>query len=224
MMAYRLLGPIRNIFLTLHQGTDSAPTHFSASTDDYAPILWDLSSYQLCNISDHRSDSIPHTHDNGIPATLTHAIPRDANDAAFVPSITSPDPPPSPTHCPLPVFTDALPLDDRISVPTSTQVIGQTTTEGHRIPTVSPSPVIEPSRTTQHSAFSPSLKSNASASPPDIIAVGHTALNQARSDDINVRSSPSPAPVLDPILPIGWLSFQVATRSDLSFVYSSNGL
>ena len=215
-MAVFILRPIRNVFLSLHRYTDSAPTHFSAFTDDMDRILWDPSSYPLCKVS--------HTHDDSVAATRTRDIPHDANDTAFVPSITSPDLPPSPTHAPLPVSSDAPPLDNQISVPTSTQAIGQTTTEGHRIPTVSPSPVIEPSRTTQHSAFSPSLKSNASASPPDIIAVGHTALSHARSDDINVRSSPSPAPVLDPILPTGWLSFQVATRSDLSFVYSSNGL
>ena len=222
-MAYYILRPIRNVFLTLHQDTDSAPTQFSAFTGDYAPILEEPSSYPLCKVSDNRSDSTPHIHDDGVAATLTCAVFHDANDAAFVPSITSPDPPPSPKHAPLPVFIDALPLDNRISVPTSTQVIGQTTTEGRRIPTISPSPVIEPSRTTQPSGSSPSPKLSASASPPDNIAIGHSALGRSPLDNLDVRSSPSPASLL--AIPLtGLLSFQAATQSDLSFVYSSNGL
>ena len=222
-MASSLLLPIRNVYLTLHQDTDSAPTHFSASTRDWERILCQPSSYPLCKVSDHRSDSTPHTHDNGVSATRTRAIPHDANDTASVPSITSPHPPPSPIHAPLPAFIDAL-LDNRISVPNFTQVIGRTTTEGRHIPTTSPSPVIEPSRTTQPSVSSPSLNSNASASPPADIAVGHSTLNRTPLDDLDVRSSPSPTPVLDAILSTGLLSFQAATQSDLSFVYSSNGL
>ena len=223
-MTVFFLMPIRNVYLSLHQHTDSAPTQFSASTRDTEGILFEHSSYPLCKVSDHRSDSTPHTHDDSVSTTTSRVISHDANDNTSVPSITSPDPPPSPTHTPLPVFTHALPLDNQISVPTSTQVIGRTTTEGGCIPTISPSPVIEPSRTTQPLTSSPSPKLNASASPPADIAVGHSALSHAPSNDINVRSSPSPAPVLDVILPTGLLSFQVATRSDLSFVYSSNGL
>ena len=219
-----ILRRIRHLFLALHQGTDSAPTHFSASTCNWNVILEVPSSYPLCKVSDHRSDSTLHTHDDGVSATLAHAIPHGADDAAVVPSITIPDPPPSRTHAPLPVFTDALPLDNRISVLTSTQVIGQTTAEGRHIPIISPSPVIEPSRTTQPSMSSPSPKSNMSASPPDDIADGHSVLNRTPLDDLDVRSSPSPTPVLDVILPTGLLSIQTATQSDLSFVYSSNGL
>ena len=220
-MSRVILGPIRNVYLSLHQDTDSAPTHFSASTAVRDDILMYPPSYPLCEVSDHRSDSTPHTHDNGVSATRTRAIPHDANDTASVPSITSPHPPPSPINAPLPDFIDAS-LDNRISVPNFTQVIGRTTTEGPRIPTISPSPVKEPSRTTQPSVSSPSPKSNASASPPDVIANGHSALNRTPLDDLDVRSSPSPTPVLDAILSTGLLSFQAATRSDLSFVYSSN--
>ena len=215
--------PIRNVFFTLHRDTDSAPTQFSEIIVNYAPILEEPSSYPLCKVSDHHSDSTPHIHDDGVAAALTCAVPHDANDAAFVPSITSPDQPSSPTHAPLPVFNDALPLDNRISVPTSAQVIGQTTTESRGIPTISPSPVIEPFRTTQSSTSSPSPKSNALASPPDNIAIGHSALGCAPLDNLDIRASPSPASLLA-IPPTGLLSFKAATQSDLSFVYSSNGL
>ena len=216
--------PIRDVYLSLHQDTDSAPTQLSASTRSANGILWYPSSYPLCRVSDHRSDLTPHTHVDGVSATPAGAIPHDDNDAAFVPSITGPDPPPSPTHRPLPVFAHVPPLDTRIPVRTSTQVIGRTITEGRRTPTISSSPVIEPSRTTQPSVSSPSLKSNASASPLDDIAVAHSTLSCAPLGNLDVRSSLSPTPVLDAILNAGSLSFQAATRSDLSFVYYSNGI
>ena len=217
-MAYFFLRPVRYVFLSLHQDTDSAPARFSASTDDWDLSLDEPSSYPLCKVPHHLSDSTSHTHDDGVSATPARAIPHDPNDTAFIPSITSPDPPPSSTHAPLPVFTDALPHDNQIFVPVSTQVIGQTATEGCRVPTISLSPVIEPSRTTQSSASSPSPRSNESASPPADIAVGHSTLSRAPSDYLNVRSSPSPTPILDAILPTGLLSFQGATRSDPSIL------
>ena len=221
-MACYILGPIRNVFLALHQDTNSAPTQFSASTVGWEAILWEPSSYPVCNVPGHRSDSTPHVHEDGVSATaITHS--HDPNDTAFVPSITSPHSPPSSTYAPLRVFTGALSLDNQISAQDSTQPIGQTTAEGRRIPTISLSSVIEPSQTTPHSS-SPSPNSNALAFPPDDIAVGHFALSRTPLDDLDVRSSPSPTSVLvlDSILPTGLLSYQAATRSDLSFVYSSN--
>ena len=220
-MVIYILQPIRKVFLALHQDTDSAPTQFSASTSTLSLVVWEPSSYPLCKVLDHHSDSTPHTHNDRVSVTQARAIPHDPNDAAFVPSTTSPDPTPSSTHAPLPGFTDALPPDEQISVPISTQVIGQTTNEGHRIPAMSPSPVIEPSRTTQPSTSSPS-HSNVSASQSADIVVGHSALSRTPSDALNVRSSPSPAPGLDAVLPTSLLSFRVAIRSDLSPVYYSN--
>ena len=222
-MALRILMPIRNVFLSLHQDIDSAPTRFSASTSDCDVILRDPSSYPVCKVPDHSSDSTPDTHDDGVSATPARAIPHDPDNTAFVPSTTSPDPVPSSTHAPLPVLTYTLPLDNQISVPGSMQVIGQTTTEGHRIPTISLSPVIEPSRTTRPSMTStPYPKSDASASPLADITVGHTAFSHAPSDYLDVRSTSSPTPILEAILPTGLLSSQAASRSDPSFVYSSN--
>ena len=129
-----ILRPIRNVFLALHQNTDFAPSHFSASTNDLDDILRQPTSYTVCKVPDH-------IHNDGVSTTLTCAFPHDPNNTAFVSSITSPDQPPSSTHAPLPFFTDALPLDNQISVPVSTQVISQTTTEDRRIPTISLSPV-----------------------------------------------------------------------------------
>ena len=129
---------------------------------------------------------------------------RDNVPLFSVPSRTSPDQPSSSTHASLLVdetLTDALPLDNQITVPVSTQAIDQTTTEGRRIPTT------EPSITTQSLVSSPSPKSNASASPPAVIAAGRTAFSRTSSpSDLNVFSLPSP-PVLGAVLPRGMLSF-----------------
>ena len=185
-MASYILRPIRNVYLTLHQDTDSAPTQFSAGTGYYDDILWEPSSYPVCKVPDHRSDSTPHTHEDDVSIIIARAIPHDHNIFAIVPSLTSPDPPSSSTHTPFPVdetLTNTLPLDNQISAPVSTQVISQTTTEVRHIPTISPGPVttcamhgsIDPSRTTEPSTSSPSPKSSASACPPAGIAVGRTA-------------------------------------------------
>ena len=45
---------IRHLYIALHQGTDAAPTAFSASTDNFDRILSQPSSYPLCNIVSHR--------------------------------------------------------------------------------------------------------------------------------------------------------------------------
>ena len=210
-MAFFILSPIRNVFLALHQDTDSSPSQFSASTNDRDDILKQPTSYPVCKVPDHNQD-------DSVSATLARTIPHDPNNTTFVPSITSPDPPPLSTHAPPPFFTDALPLDNQISVPVSTQVIGQTTTEGRRIPTNSLSPVTSCAMDIGigHSSTSGPPKSNVSASRPADIAVEHTALSRAPSNDLNVRSSPSPMPVFDAILPTGLLSFQAATRSDFT--------
>ena len=149
-MASCILRPIRNVFLALHQDTDSAPSQFSASTLSLDHILWRPTSYPVCKVLDH------------------------------------------------------------------IRVIGQTTTEDRRIPTISLSPVTTcvVHRNIGHSSTSgPPPKSNVSALPPAEITVGHTALGRAPSNNLNDRSSPSPMPVLDAIIPTGLLSF-VSLRLD----------
>ena len=212
-----VLRPIREVYLTLHYDTDSAPILFSASTGYWDDILRYSSSYPVCKVPDHSSDSTPHSHPDDDSATPTRAIFHDPTSAAFFPSITSPDPPQSFTHATLPVFTDAMSLYNEIYDPVSTQAMGQMTTEGSRVPTISPSPVMEPSRTTQPSTSSPPLKSNVSTSQLADTAVAHSALSHAPSDDLNLRSSLSTTPILEAILPSGYSSFQAATRSDLAF-------
>ena len=186
LMAHLILTDTRNVYLALHQGTDSAPTQFSASTDDRDSILQEPSSYPVCKVPDHRSDSTSHLHEINASMILARTIPHDPSIPGVVPFHTSPDPPSSSSHAPFPVdetLINTLPLDNQTSVPLSMQVIGQMTTEDRRIPTISPGPVttcamhgsIDPSRTTQPSTSSPSRKSSASACPPAGIAVVRTA-------------------------------------------------
>ena len=212
-----ILRPIRKVYLALHQDTDYAPIRFSASTDDRDRILREPSSYPVCNVPDHRSDSTPHIDEDDVSITLARPIPHDHNIPAVVPSLASPHPPSSSTHAQFPVdenIIETLPLDNQKSVSVSTPVISQTTTEGRRIPTISPGPVttcamhesVDPSRTTQPSISSPSPRSSASASPLADIAVGHTELSRAPSGDLNVLSSPFP-PGLDAIPRTGGLLF-----------------
>ena len=216
LMASLILRRIRKVFPALHQDTDSTPTNFSAYTDDWDSNLGEPSSYPVCKVSDHRSDSTPHIHEDDLSTTLAHAVRHDFEIPAFVPFLTSLDPPPSPANSPLPVdeaFAGALPHDEQISVQSSTQVIGQTTNESRCIPPTSPSTVagcamygsIDPSRKTQPSTSRPPPKSNAWASPQADIAVG---LSRDRSGDLNVLASPLPL-ALDAVLPTGLLSLSL---------------
>jgi hypothetical protein len=65
-MSFEILGRIRNIYLALHQDTDSAPTQFSASTSDDDDILWEPSSYPVCNVPHHCSNSKFPLHDDSV--------------------------------------------------------------------------------------------------------------------------------------------------------------
>jgi len=47
----------RFLYIRLHEGTDAAPVHFSASTPHFHHILFQPSSYPLCNLPSHRTDS-----------------------------------------------------------------------------------------------------------------------------------------------------------------------
>jgi len=69
--AIEVLWKIRHLYIALHQGTDSAPTQFSASTSSYNAILVIPSSYPSCNIVAH------HTHHP--ISTVPHDDPEDAS-------------------------------------------------------------------------------------------------------------------------------------------------
>ena len=60
-----ILRGIRHFYIYLHQGTDAAPTAFSASTNQHDPILFESSIYPLCNITSHRPDPLLHPSPTG---------------------------------------------------------------------------------------------------------------------------------------------------------------
>jgi hypothetical protein len=53
-----ILRTIRHHYIALHRGTDAAPTAFSEDTPDYDDILYQPSSYPLCNLPSHRSNDV----------------------------------------------------------------------------------------------------------------------------------------------------------------------
>ncbi|KAH9959329.1 hypothetical protein BC827DRAFT_512664 [Russula dissimulans] len=76
-----ILKRIRRLYIALHQGTSAVPTRFSLSTDDHDDILYQPSSYPLCNIANHRPDSTAHA-----PVTTSLSVPQ--RDPVVLPPIS----------------------------------------------------------------------------------------------------------------------------------------
>ncbi|KAH8991028.1 hypothetical protein EDB92DRAFT_1862794, partial [Lactarius akahatsu] len=82
-----ILGAIRDVYVALHQETDSVPT------------TWDPSLYSLCNVPGHRPDSETHIHDDFASTTSARIVLHDT--AALVPtSLRYSDTPSSSVPCP----------------------------------------------------------------------------------------------------------------------------
>ena len=232
-MAGETLRPIRNAYIALHQDTNSAPTQFSPSTDNLDDILIDPFSYPVCQIAGHHPDSSPHTHDDTASTTFIGAVPHSDDDTVLVSSFLCSSPYANSTsaHAPLCLdesLTGSPPLDNNVSLPV------QTTLASHHIPSTAPNLVttlaihgkIDASpRTMSLSIPEPSTSPlpsilKASTSPPDVVAVEHTAVSHTASGDLNVPSSSSPTPVLHDMLPIGLLLLpnSTVTGSDHAFL------
>jgi hypothetical protein len=213
-MAFLTLGRIRNVFLSLHQDTDSAPTLFSASTDDEDGILWEPSSYPVCKVPGHHSDLI---HGGSASVTISRPISHDREAAALFASFLASSPAPTSVSARASLrvpecLTNALPLDENMSVSFQTRI----TTEPR---SSSPNPIIpgathgglDTPRGTHFStlslertAFTVPPKSNLSKSPSDAVAVKSTTVSRIPSSDVELSSLPSPTLALDNIvLPIG---------------------
>jgi Family of unknown function (DUF6535) len=68
-----ILKGIRHLYIALHEGSDAAPTEFSASTKDRDSVLFKSSSYPSCSITSHR----PHPHPEVIVAAAAPPTRRD---------------------------------------------------------------------------------------------------------------------------------------------------
>ena len=89
-----IIRQIRHLYVALHGGTYFASNVFSTSTSNSDDIVWQPSSYPLCNIANHRSEFMPHLHGMATRrATYTSA------------ATVSADPPLNPTLDPSSVLT-----------------------------------------------------------------------------------------------------------------------
>ena len=101
-----ILHLIRRLYITLHQGTDATPTAFSASTDTFDAILFQPSSYPLCDIASHRPGLIVHVplliQPAHSPNTSSHHSTSGGNTAAQKvkegSNIAGPSPSPTPSE------------------------------------------------------------------------------------------------------------------------------
>ena len=89
-----ILRPIRNLYIALHEGTNSAPTRFSSTTGDENINLWARDTYPLCNVS-------VHTPNDSASTALALIVPHDdpaLSPASLVTSIAPSFPLPEPFH------------------------------------------------------------------------------------------------------------------------------
>jgi Family of unknown function (DUF6535) len=97
LISFDILRPIRHLYIALHQGTDAAPTAFSASTPSNDAILLESSSFPLCNIPGHQ----PHIHDTTYPPTITSPTVRPPDTVLYtITPSTAPDPSSFPASTP----------------------------------------------------------------------------------------------------------------------------
>ena len=123
----RILKPIRNVYIRLHQGTNSAPTKFSASTSEEHEILHDPYTYPVCNVTGHG-------HDGSSSATSLPPVSHD--DPSLSPaSLASPAAPSLPSPAPFCVDECLTTLP-----PHNTSYPTRQTTQSFRVPVTSPDP------------------------------------------------------------------------------------
>jgi len=85
-----ILSGIHQIYITLHQGTDAAPTAFTASIHVFDNVFYLVSSYPLCTIPGHRHlDSVPHSADRETTPPST-ATPSTVTRHGVIPTTVPP--------------------------------------------------------------------------------------------------------------------------------------
>jgi hypothetical protein len=208
-MSWHILNQIRNIYLALHQDTDSAATRFSKY-------------YPPCNLPDHHPHPTPHIHDDSASTTSAHIVLPSHDNPALIPTFLArrPGSTSAPVHAPHRVdgSIDAPPPNEIISLSSQTAL----ELESRRIHSFSPNSVttcmmhrgIDTSpRIMSLSTPEPSTSSlQALTSPPDFVAVEHNATSQTAS----------PAPVLDDIvLPTCVLSPSDSAVAGSDYAFSS---
>jgi hypothetical protein len=203
-ISVRILRPIRNIYLTLHLHTDSAPAILSAFATVDGAFFECPGAYPLCSIPGHHPNSTTHIY--GVSSST--AIPRtvlEDNDA-LVPS--------SPPYAPSPPITAPAhigenPIDvrllDNTSAPASLYRVNQTATESVRDSATSQD--LAAAVATQDNPSVRTMPPTARASSTPTSSVPPTAAVSLRNDtgllvhsgDTDIPFSASPGPVPDNI-------------------------
>ncbi len=202
-MAYDILGKIRNVYITLHQDTNSAPTLFSLSTGDHDAVLNFPSSYPVCSVPGH-------THDNSASPTFSRTVlPNDS--APVTPSFPTPHVPSSSVPAPVHITETVRLRDNEKSVPGPVLSAHQSATDNFSIPVTSldlvTAHVIQggketPTKTMPLSTTELSAPASQPISTP---SSGDVAIQKVtdRSTPSSVSASASPTPVIAGVLPIG---------------------
>ena len=125
---WNILRPIRNLFIALHEGTNSAPTRFSSATGDDDNILRVRDVYPLCNV-------FGHIHNDPAPTTLAPIVPYEHDPAPSPASLVTPNAP----SFPLP---ELFHIDESLTtVPThANSYPTRHTIESLRVPVTPPDP------------------------------------------------------------------------------------
>jgi hypothetical protein len=210
VIPWSILKPIRNIYLTLHLNTDSAPTRFSASTGDEESILYLRSSYPLCNIPGHHPDSTTHIHDD----SASTAIPRSVlHDDVALATIFPPDAPSPSVPAPLLIddHTTDVPLPDNYISVTASVHPAHPAAESLSNSATLPVPPAAFDVTLNIDTFARSiptatpetLTSTSSVPPTGELSLQDNAGLLAHSKAPEIPSPASREPVLDHILPTG---------------------
>ena len=214
-----ILRRIRNIYLMLHQHTDSAPTAFSTSTDDEDEILMNRSTYPLSTIPGHR----PH------PATDIHdlsATPRPVLHDNTAPGPTFPPDTPS-----LSVITPVLVDENTVDVPqivlASPSHAHQTTTGDFHDSATSPVPAAavaardnSPARTMPSIIHAASTPTPSVPPPAEVSFQNNADLLASHSGSPETPPSTSLEPVLENIPPTGTSLTLTITCPNLTHVLS----
>ena len=208
MVSWYILGPIRNIYLTLHLHTDCAPKLFSASTSDEDPILDQPSIYPLCNIPGHHPDSSAHIYD----VSTSTATPRPVlHDNAALDPTFSPDALSLSVTTPVLVdenTVDVPPIDNMLALAPSSRAHPTATGNSHD-PATSPDPVAAATRDSPSSrTMAPTIRvaptPTTSIPPPTEVSFQNgAALLAPHSGSPEIPSSSSLEPVLENILSTG---------------------
>jgi hypothetical protein len=191
-MAGRILSHIRDVYVTLHSHTHSAPTQPTVTTGDWDNIMRHPFSYPECNPASHVSDSSAFTP----PARVVPATASPDAPSLSVPAPSPVDqslttvPPLDSSHPALrTIQTPHIPVTSRVPAPASKNVV---VTSG--LPTPLHTPETSMSATPRFFA-----------SPPATVSLQNNTHLLTPSDSPSLVSSP----VLDNILPTGPLHSQL---------------